>query len=875
MRFATTLAAIVCGVVLTGTAPAFARRMPLPPPPAADPRGGRPADAIASLQLDGENLHHCGNLQLLVGNFGLVGALPGSRAPFDSKPSGTWPAGGRSEYVYGAGLWVGARLRGQALVSTAYPEAYFVGEFQPGRDAVDRMYVTRDGDAGGARMPIANPNDDGDGSQNEDPLNGRDDDGDGRTDEDFVAASDEMLVCEYADTDPRIRYTYPDHVPLGFQVRQSSLCWGVPQVDDFIGFDYEIEHTGSEFLDDVYVGFYADFDCGPRDRSSLAADDLAGFWEEYVPLAEGRNAPRVRVSMAYMFDADGDDGATDGWVGLVFLGAAAPSHDGLPRRYGLHNARVFSGRGAFEGGGDPTRDEERYRCLDGTAPQSLSSPHPVTGVRASQRSQRVDDYSVLISAGPFPSVRPGDTLRFQLALVVGRGFDDLVANAVQALLTFEGFEWDCDRNPASGSEGRETPVCAPATGVWITDRCDSVCVQDPIQCQARVPEQGCVWINDDCEEEGRTHRMTGLHGNECRLPWFAQSAPPAPPMRAVATQDRVDVLWDDTSQWARDPVTGQRDFESYRIWRADGWTRPPGSDIRSGPSTASWQLLAEFDLARNGVGSETGLEALRYQPVTIPPDAVDFYRRWLQQHPGQPAPDLPGLTPAQRDTAIALAQGRRYHRYVDPGFLREAILGEPCSSSSPCLPIPTARGLLAARCNAAGRCQATTPPPHSGLHLFYSVTATDTGMECGRYGCQRTPGLANGPTANFVYVSPPSTALAPEQFMNAEDEIYVVPNPVSRQSLQGWRLEPVNDDPTGVKVEFHHLPRAVGQVTVFTLAGDRVVTLPFDGTSGNGTVAWNLLSRNGQEIASGVYLYVIEASDPNFRRVRGKFAVIQ
>ena len=97
MRFATTLAAIVCGVVLTGTAPAYARRMPQAPPPVADARGGPPSDAIASLQLDGESLHHCGNLHLLVGNFGLVGSLPGSRAPFDAKPSGTWPAGGRSE----------------------------------------------------------------------------------------------------------------------------------------------------------------------------------------------------------------------------------------------------------------------------------------------------------------------------------------------------------------------------------------------------------------------------------------------------------------------------------------------------------------------------------------------------------------------------------------------------------------------------------------------------------------------------------------------------------------------------------------------------------------------------------------------------------
>jgi hypothetical protein len=167
------------------------------------------------------------------------------------------------------------------------------------------------------------------------------------------------------------------------------------------------------------------------------------------------------------------------------------------------------------------------------------------------------------------------------------------------------------------------------------------------------------------------------------------------------------------------------------------------------------------------------------------------------------------------------------------------------------------------------------PPPHSGTHLFYAVTATDTGLECDSNGCRLIEGLANGPTANFVYVNPPTTALAPENADRIHDLVYVVPNPVTRAALEGWRLAPVNDDPTGIKLEFHHLPRARGHVTVFTLAGDRVVTLPFDGTGGNGTLAWDLLSRNGQEIASGVYLYVVESTDARFRRVTGKFTVIR
>jgi hypothetical protein len=64
-------------------------------------------------------------------------------------------------------------------------------------------------------------------------------------------------------------------------------------------------------------------------------------------------------------------------------------------------------------------------------------------------------------------------------------------------------------------------------------------------------------------------------------------------------------------------------------------------------------------------------------------------------------------------------------------------------------------------------------------------------------------------------------------------------------------------------------------VSVFTLAGDLVKELRFDGRSGNGTVAWDLVSRNGQDVTSGVYLFVVEASDERFKRFTGRFAVIR
>jgi hypothetical protein len=93
--------------------------------------------------------------------------------------------------------------------------------------------------------------------------------------------------------------------------------------------------------------------------------------------------------------------------------------------------------------------------------------------------------------------------------------------------------------------------------------------------------------------------------------------------------------------------------------------------------------------------------------------------------------------------------------------------------------------------------------------------------------------------------------------------------------MQPWSLGPNNDDPTGLKVEFHNLPASQGRVIVYTVAGDVVQEMAFDGTGGPGTLQWDLVSRNGQDIASGVYLYVVEPDDGRFKRHIGKFVVVR
>src|SRR5262249_58598462 len=71
--------------------------------------------------------------------------------------------------------------------------------------------------------------------------------------------------------------------------------------------------------------------------SDVCSSDLAGFWEGSRTVRVGTQLRNVKVSIGYMWDDDGDEGKSDGYIGLMFLGAQDPNGDGIPRPVALRN----------------------------------------------------------------------------------------------------------------------------------------------------------------------------------------------------------------------------------------------------------------------------------------------------------------------------------------------------------------------------------------------------------------------------------------------------------------------------------------------------------------------------------------------------------
>jgi len=772
---------------------------------------------------DGSGIHNVGNLQLHVTNWGCFGSYPQSNNATRDYPSAQWPANSGVEYLYIAGLWVGAKKGGIAAVSTG---AYDV-EFQPPNKSRDPneiaiIYTANSNSTGGIRFPRP-ADDDKDGLNDEDPLDGKDNDRDGRIDEDYAGISSQMFSCWYTDDQEAAQNTYADHSPLGLYVHQESYQWEDEEFFNFVGIDYTIiNYTGTSSLDNVYIGFFADGDVGHRNTDRYAQDDATCFYRGIRCTMKGEIPWPVSVSVAYTYDKDGDDGEAPGYLGIVFLGHKTdPRGITAPARMGLTSYQNFSGDQPFEEGGDPSNDSERYILM--------SENH-------FDRCQDVPrDYRMMMATGPFDELMPGDTLTLQVAVAIGRGRNGMLETAARAASVYEGNWFDVDGNARTGINGRETPVPGPVT-------------MDPDTCDADITQEAAMrdeylWINLDCDRERNLWEskcpkgeatpesyMTGVGGRETHITWLVGTAPPPPGMRVVPGDRKVTLFWDNLSEEAQDVSTLEKDFEGFRIWRADNWKRPIGTTEDSGPGKELWKLIEQRDI-RNGYGndyeyripfSEGGME---YKPLSNLEDKeelLDIFAQNLYHYPLEPMPCIPGLTRSECDTLESLARyrlgfegGKKYYKFVDTEV-------------------------------------------NNGNRYFYSVTAFDN---TGKFG---------EPSSNFRLVVPASGGTSCDKGTKEPHDIYVVPNPVTRESLDPWQLGKTMHDPSGIKAEFRNLPLCRSTIRVFTLAGDLVEVIEHDGQSGSNY--WDLVSRNGQEVTSGIYLFSVKNDFGNFV---GKFIVIR
>jgi hypothetical protein len=429
------------------------------------------------------------------------------------------------------------------------------------------------------------------------------------------------------------------------------------------------------------------------------------------------------------------------------------------------------------------------------------------------------DYRYLISVGPFAEFLPGESLKLETVLVVGAFRTGLVTNAVAAQIAYEGIWRDLDEDPTTGVDGRETCLRAlhPSTPVFWHDPCVPFSpVVGPVKVTECLPEN---YVNDDCSQCTPNPETPGA---ETLVNWVASVVPPPPgtnaegPVQPEARVyfpggDRKVVLaWDNISELWSDPITKRISFAGYRVYRAESWNRPVGS---IGPEPDEWQLVADLSRdPKDGLGEDSSQYLERFTDSSV--DSL-----------------YPVPTGAVGADSVKWYYPVGRYTYEDTNGLK------------------------------------------NGMLYFYDVTAYSTHID-------RQTGLPfereGRPTATE------SQAVIPVwEATQGVDNVYVVPNPYTRGGQpEGWDLTPNDQDPTGTKVAFVNFFNDTATTEIYTLAGDLVQRLEQDPSvlsalgrdPDSGTVFWNLVSRNGQDVVSGVYLYTVICGG---RKQLGRFVIIR
>jgi hypothetical protein len=164
----------------------------------------------------------------------------------------------------------------------------------------------------------------------------------------------------------------------------------------------------------------------------------------------------------------------------------------------------------------------------------------------------------------------------------------------------------------------------------------------------------------------------------------------------------------------------------------------------------------------------------------------------------------------------------------------------------------------------------------NGWQYVYTVTAYDKGDSANGLSSLESSLIAN------------SARIIPGSNTNEDEatDIGVYPNPYYGHALWDGMQERER------KIYFFNLP-AQCEITIYTIAGDIVDRFTHDATTYNGSDitwfqtygdgsqklsggehAWDLITKNDQAIATGLYLFTVKNSKTGFVK-KGKFLVIK
>ena len=516
------------------------------------PNPGDDKKLTKALNDDNSKYTDVGNIGLTLTNFGMYG---NGFALWPQQPSCEYPLGSGIEHIFDGSLWVGG------FISTDSLHHNRVGPFVT-TGSVDASSVST---RGGGFEFTNNP-----GSfivERSSLLNSRY--------YDPYAISHQDFLMDFVDTNQTLSNgeTIQDHNPLGIAVHQECYAWNYPFADFFVIMNYTIKNVTNKYIDSVYVGLWTD--AVVRNTKITSPRIGAPFYDK------GGEGYSDSMKIAYTYDATGDVGYTNSYIGIQFLGStptldsaftvgesSIPSVNFVSWQYkNTSDPNFFS----------PSVDVDRYRKMQGYFGGSNRYNDGVDPSALKVASNR----SELITNGSFKHIAPGDSINVVFAIVCAKKYGTDAASLdtkEQKFNLYSNAEWA--RRAYFGEDRNRNGILDPG---------------------------------EDLDANGKITR-------------YILPAPPLTPIvKVVPGNQNATIYWDKRAEVSVDPISGKKDFEGYRLYRTE-----TGFDLNlAQDALSSLVTLAQFDSTNNAFGFNTGFSKVKLkEPVTFPGDTTKYYYKF-------------------------------------------------------------------------------------------------------------------------------------------------------------------------------------------------------------------------------------------------------
>lgn len=796
-------------------------------------------------------LHDVSNIWLVVSNFGVFGLPEETQANEFEETLGhpgfiscQFPARSGYDYLFQGAIWIGAIVGDDTLVSVGHDGWQLELEFFPGFDADDTIHVY-------TNNPV---------SANYDSVLGL-------ADQSYVAVyTDTLLSSDDADVSPNHRK------PLEIRVQQTSHALSFSYAEDFVIFDYEISNLGLKTLKDVYVGIYLDGDVGPTpqnnsDASANAQDDVTGF--------RAISGDGIReINAAWIADYDGpqyrNSGSGDGVLVPGVMGVRVVRSPAKELRTTFNwwlsdtdNQRDWGPGQPFPTGGDgtPDGDVNKYLIMQGwqnaTLPDSTVDPDQLEAT-FQNNPVGAEDTRFLFSFGPF-TISPGEILPFTLGYfcaenfwqgggVEANDFTDFDINAQWVQFVFdnpgvdtESYDFGLDGIPNTLDEGE-------ADG--LADSGDYFSGED-------AGPDGVLGTGDTGEGNGLLDP-----GEDTALRYVIRYVVPDPNNPDESGLEYLQSIAGEID-WTLPATTIMANYERLVL----------SEEVRFGSENGR---LDEGD----GVPDFTGPPPPPSPNLKVEkPDANHIVVKWDDSAEDFidgfiPEPERRRDFQGYRVYMSRTGAGNDFTSLIDVD--RDEVPGEGGISMPDSIGRNTGFGAIlnTDADSSEYRYRYEFGPTLSLWPVFMAVTAYDNGYPPANLGS-----LESSIFANSVLVRPASP---PDG--TAEKKVRAVPNPYKitadyrdQWALGGWEADPQSWTEFDRRMAFTNLPGKC-TVRIFTIAGDLVQTIPFEpeDESEDTFVFWDLISRNGQAVVSGIYLFAVEPhAETGGDTEVGKFVILK